>query len=276
MILLQPLSYLFSFSICLFLVFYAPARAQSAPEIEIGIAYLEPKNKELQKLYDDMRNRKVLEDLRLFLSPLKLPRRIEVEFKECSALSVPYKPLGKVSLCYEYLQNLIKAGDQAFPSTLARLHYTTGAFAHYILNNISYAIFDVLKVPIWGNKQDAADRLTTFIFLQFGKDTANDALRGITWYLGESSNKWRLLNFGQAEIEKEQRLYNILCIAYGIDPKEFGNWGHRTLLRTQRRARCKREAEQLINTFHIVLLPHIDQEKLEKVKSIRWLRTSMP
>jgi hypothetical protein len=256
-------------------LFATAASAQLASNNAIEISYLQPNRADFKAYYDGLRDRKVLEDLRLFLSPLLLPRSIRIEMRECAASSLPYMPSGPVYLCYEFLHKLrsLAAGAEAEQSR-QREEHITGAFVHYVLNNVSYAIFDVLEVPVWGRKYDAADRLTTFLLLQFGQETANRALGGIVWYLKTSTKRWWLSNFARAEPPDEQRLYNILCIAYGFNPEEFKHHGYDTLLKTHRAFRCEREAEQMVRSFQTIFLPHIDHAQMEIVRSMQWLTPS--
>lgn len=43
--------------------------------IKVDIAYIEPSNEDLKPIYERLKKREVLEQLKIFLSPLELPRR---------------------------------------------------------------------------------------------------------------------------------------------------------------------------------------------------------
>src|SRR5262245_10262092 len=77
------------------------------PNIEVE--YAVPTTPGLRDTHDRMRKLNVLQTLQEFLSPLKLKRTIKVRMDQCSgALSIPYKPDGPVTICYEHL-NAIRA-----------------------------------------------------------------------------------------------------------------------------------------------------------------------
>src|SRR5262245_65191504 len=83
----------------------APAPAQApttlppsaiAPNPQIEIAYVEPRNPAYRPLHDKLKRRQVLEDLRRLLSPLRLPRTIQVKVEQCGTSAAPSNPGGPV------------------------------------------------------------------------------------------------------------------------------------------------------------------------------------
>jgi hypothetical protein len=68
---------------------------------QIDISYVEPESDELRPAYLELKKRGVLEQLQTFLSPLKLPRRLLVQAKQCGSNGGAYAPGGAVIICYE-------------------------------------------------------------------------------------------------------------------------------------------------------------------------------
>ena len=84
-----------------------PAVAQVPSDLQnpqIEISYVVPRNPAFQPIHDRLRERKVLEQLKAFLAPLRLDRTIEVKIDECGSPHAHYKPgSGAVTVCYEYV-----------------------------------------------------------------------------------------------------------------------------------------------------------------------------
>ena len=67
-----------------------------------------------------------------------------------------------------------------------------------------------------------------------------------------------------------QRFFNLLCIAYGADPKLFSDVVEKGFLPEDRAVGCKREYVQLSHAFETLIGPHIDRSLARKLHK-RWL-----
>ena len=56
-----------------------------------------------------------------------------------------------------------------------------GSFSGLPLHEVGHATFDILKVPIFGHEEDAADNFATYIMLQFGEGQAHRLIGGAAW-----------------------------------------------------------------------------------------------
>jgi hypothetical protein len=248
------------------------AAAANLDDSQIEIAYVAPRNAELRPYYDELRRRRVLEELRRFLSPLLLPRKLVVKTDECGRETVRYQPGMPIVACYEYVARIVKlAPATATPSGVSRENAIVGAFVQLMLHEVSYAVFDLLEVPVWGRADDAADRLAAFIMLQLGKDVAVRTITGAVWFFEASNRTWTGSDFASTAAPESQRLYNYLCIAYGSDRATFEPIVRDTLLKTSRARRCIGEYQQLDASFEQAILPHLDPGRLAKVRATRWL-----
>jgi len=93
-----------------------PAAPAAAPALDWGnsqvdVAYAEPQDPQFRPIRDRLMRRQVLEQLRVFLSPLRLPRKLLVQTDQCNAERRPYQPGGPVTICYEYVAKV----DQVAP-----------------------------------------------------------------------------------------------------------------------------------------------------------------
>ena len=147
-----------------------------------------------------------------------------------------------------------------------------GGVIQAILTETAHAVFDVLKVPIWGREPDAADRLAALIMLQFGEDTATTAVLGTAQLFQWSNKTWTGKDFANVNSPDAQRFYNYICTAYGGDPIAFRGLISGGFLPQERAGRCQGEYEQIRRAFNLRLMPYVDPDLLIKIRSTPWLR----
>ena len=64
----------------------ASAAAQGVPVAQnpqVEIAYRPPQKREYQPMYNRLKDRRVLEELRQFLTPLRLPKKLTIQVDQC-------------------------------------------------------------------------------------------------------------------------------------------------------------------------------------------------
>jgi hypothetical protein len=243
--------------------------AQSSP---IDIAYEAPTDASFRPIYDRLKQRAVLEELRVLLTPLRLPRPLLVRTAQCGTLTLPYKPGGPATVCYEMVEaveNLVvqHTQDQALRQTVI-----SGAFIEMVLHETARGIFDILQVPIWGREHDAADRLAALIMTQFGEDVTRVAILGTSNLFMWSERKWTGSDFSDIASPEYQRFFNYVCIAYVAAPLDFGDLDDRGILPKRRAQRCEGEYEQIRKAFNLRIMPYVDPELLIKIRSTNWLK----
>jgi hypothetical protein len=254
-----------------------PAPAQIPTDLrnpQIDVAYVEPSTAALRPIYERLKKREVLEELRAFLAPLRLTSKLEIRTAECGAIRAPYKLGGPATICYEYIaaienaapEDWLPVGGQRF----VRQYALTGAFVHVALTEVAHAAFETLEIPVWGREEYAADNAAGLIMLNFGRDVAYKTLIGTTWYLAQTSLTGAgAFTYARGADVGAQRFFNYLCLAYGADPQQFGFV--KPLL--QRRAEnCRDEYQSVLDAFVATVMPHVDRELLAKVKAREWLK----
>jgi hypothetical protein len=261
-----------------------PAAAQGSPELrnsQIETSYVEPTDPAFRPVYERLKKRQVLEQLQLFLAPLRLPRKLQVKIDQCGAPVADYRPGGAVTICYEYIDQIEKLAPGG-PVLVGSAWITTrddalvGAVAITVLHEVAHAVFDVLNVPVWGREDDAADKVAGFIVLQFGKEVAWRTVTGVAWFLSQASDNGRV-NYADIRSAAAQRFFNILCIAYGSDSKTFGFLspkasGQTVYLPAGRADNCEGEYAQLKFSFDKTIMPNVDPDLLKKVQAMEWLK----
>src|SRR5262249_50195375 len=133
-----------------------------------------------------------------------------------------------VTVCYEFIGDIQKsASETTTPAGIAPIDTLIGPFVDVFLHEAGHAVFALLKIPLFGREEDAADQFSSYIMLRFEKDEARRLILGSAYqYKHELSSP--TLTISQQEFADEhgtpaQRFYNLLCIAYGADPKLFSD-----------------------------------------------------
>ena len=253
---------------------------------QIDIAYVEPKDPAFASIYDRLKERKILEELQEFLSPLRLPNKVLVRTEQCDAPSRPYQPGTPVSICYEYVAKLAMLANKIPQNGMtergvSRDDAMVGAFVQAVLHDMADVMYDQQKIPVWGRQEDAADKLAGFLMLQFDTKTARKFLNGAAFFFEASDRTWTGSDFAAVESTEAQRFYNYLCIAYGSDQQAFGDFvqpsGQQTsgssssaasradLLPARRAVRCPSEYADFKFGYETLIKPCLDQDALKKV-----------
>jgi len=259
---------------------------------QIDIAYVEPKDPAYLAIYQDLKDRHILEQLKDFLSPLRLPDPVLIQAEQCDAGERPYQSRGPVTICYEYVAKLNALAtkipaDGATPRGVTRNEALTGAFAQAVLHEMSRVVFDQQKTPVWGREEDAADKLAAFLMLQFDEKTAHKLMNGAAFFFEASDRTWTGSDFSDVRSTEAQRFYNYLCIAYGSNQRAFadfaqpsgqqasgtGGAGRDDLLPAARAARCQGEYADFKLGYDTFIKPCLDQQRLEQVMTrVDWLK----
>lgn len=256
---------------------------------QVAIEYAPPRSPRYQPMAESMKRHRVLETLQEFLAPLRLPKPLTVRMAECGALEIAYNPGQPATICYEYLQeienqapglSLVRVG----PYVLTRDALVIGGLTSQVLNQVAYAVMDMLELPVWGRPEDAADYLAALVMLEFYPkgDVAWAAITGTAWLLAQRGFQG-LGNFSDALRPLEAaRFYNFACLAFGSPHSEVkdaeGNVVRRGFdflvnygdLSQARAARCLAEYRQMVRSFQKTIMPHVDLAKLKQVRDLDW------
>jgi len=265
----------------------AIAQSQTTAQVDqpnrVTIAYIPPKNPDLQDLYGLVSGRLALEKIQKILSPLRLPEELTLKTAECGRINAWYsrensKPT--VTICYELLKHIL----ESLPKEATSAGFTPddaaiGQFVWLSLHEVGHAVFDIFNVPIFGNEENAADNFATYIILQNQMSEARRLIGGAAWawwaYMAEYKRnpvtQVRLEGFASDHGLPQERFYDLLCLAYGADPVMFDDLPQIGYLPRTRAPQCEREYKKLAYAFHKEISPHIDQEIAKGVLQTNWL-----
>ena len=250
----------------------APSILQSN---RIHISYVEPKSKNFLTLYKLLKERQALEKIRNILKPLRLPHRVLLQTRECDGISNAFANEDSVIVCYEFIDDIWKkVPEKTTPAGIAPIDALLGPLADVFLHETGHVVFSALKIPLFGREEDAADQFSTYIMLRFTKEEARRLVLGSSYqYKGDLSAPTVTLTqqkFADEHGTSAQRFFNLLCLAYGSDPKLFGDVIEKNFLPEERAVGCESEYVQVSHAFRTLIGPYIDR-KLARKFHRRWL-----
>ena len=254
----------------------AAAQAGAAKPNRIKIDYVAPKNPAHHVIYRKLKEIRALENLREFLSPFRLPRTLLVKTEGCDGESNAWYEDGAITICYEYIEEIWRtAPSETIADGITPVDALVGPVTDTALHEFGHAIFEIYKLPVFGREEDAADQVAAYIELQLGKDTARRLIGGVAYaYFTEAKAETKtpkLERFANEHATPAQRLYNVMCIAYGADQKLFGDVVAKGYLPKERAEGCADEYRQAAFAFETLIRPHLDRKLAQKVLRKSWL-----
>ncbi len=279
---MRPASRL-SFDLCAFGLALSLTGAVSAqpavPASVVATIYEAPKNPAHQPVLDLLREKRALEKAAEFYRLFRLPRPLTLKAKGCDGEIDAWFENDEITICYEYVAYVLDiARDPKRPDWVSENDALVGPVIDLFLHEGGHAIFDYLKIPVLGNEEDAADFVASYVELNLYKADAYGLIAGIVYcYLNEAGvHSFKKLKrmpggpvdgqtFADAHSTPLQRMYNVLCLAYGSDPVRYKALIDKGVLPAERASGCKVEYEQVDHAFKTLLVPHIDQAALARL-----------
>jgi Putative metallopeptidase len=250
-----------------------PSLQSSVKTGQVRYEYSDPTNDMQRRLRDRMKEMQLLERLSEFLSPLRLPRPLTLRVQGCDGRINAYYWDYEVMVCYEYLDFLLKvAPNMPTPEGLTRQDALAGMAADVFLHETGHAVFDMLGIPFLGREEDAADQFSAYLLLQMSADCARRLILAVA-YLGsaqaqrEMAHPVQFSQFADVHELPAQRYFNVLCMAYGEDPKVFGDAVEYWHLPKDRAKNCRYEYRRFQYAFNALIEPYVDEALVEKVKA---------
>jgi hypothetical protein len=110
---------------------------------------------------------------------------------------------------------------------------------------MGHAVFDLLDVPLFGRPEDDADQFAAHVLIQIGKNDAHRLIEGAAYmykdYVKNPTITVPVTAFADVHGAPMQRLYNLLCLAYGANSDEFSDVVDKGYLPKSRAPACKME-----------------------------------
>lgn len=263
-----------------FLAASLPAHAAAASPVvhsdRFRVIYEEPKNPAHQALYAELKSERVLENLREFLSFIRLPQILTLKLAGCDGDdNAWYEPEDlTITVCYEYLVEVRKiAPTAATPAGVRPEDAFFGPLIEVFLHEAGHALFDQLHIPILGQEEDAADQFAAFVMVHLSPPVARDAVAGVAWMYAQEAKDAKIGQDSLANVHglAGQRYYNTLCLAYGAKPDVFKDLIERKLLPEGRAETCEDEYRQVAFAIQTLMSRYIDVTVRDKVLAKDWV-----
>lgn len=253
---------------------------QSAPSrgAAIRIAYQRPVDEPTRALHRELKARRVLEGLRAIVRGLRPPRSLTLQLAVCGEPNAWYASRNRtVTVCYEYVQEVRDRASVTAPGSGVTQHDALfGPVAQIFLHELGHALYDLLDVPVLGREEDAADQFAALVLLELPPVQARRAIDGTAHLLRSQAAEETP---DQAVLADDhslagQRLYNLLCLAYGADRKTFGYLVEAGTLPKARAAQCRAEHDLAAYALQKLVRPHLRDGRIGRARirrAFRWM-----
>lgn len=259
----------------LYSTFAAAQNSSGLRSDRIQILYDAPKNLDHESVFRLLKERRVLEKFKEFLSPLRLPRTLRLKVEGCDGQANAWYGDDAVTVCYEYIDEFMRnAPQETTPAGVTRLDAIVGPTLDTFLHEVGHAVFDYLRVPVLGREEDAADQFSAYFLLRFARSDARRLIAGVayTYHLEASQPSTKKNPFADGHGLPAQRFYNVLCIAYGANSDLFADLVEKGYLPKERADSCADEYAQVALAMKKLILPYIDEVRAKRVRAKRWLK----
>jgi hypothetical protein len=240
-----------------------------------------PKDPKHIRLYEILKRESLLEKMKEFLSPFRLPITIKMKVEGCDGVANATFSIDTISVCYEYFDLLMKYAPKMVRAGLTPRDALIGPTVEVFLHEFGHGILRVLDVPFFGKEEDAADYIATYLLLKFCRDDARRLILGSSFVAGaeameEQGKAPEARTLADAHSLPAQRYFNRWCLAYGMDQELFADAMELGMLPEGRAKWCRWEWSTNEDAFKRLVEPYIDQELKAKIKAKRWFTFESP
>ena len=230
---------------------------------DFQVEYVDVEDSRYSQVNEEMRKEKVLEKAARDLNKsLALPHDITLVTRDCGEINAFYKKDDhSITMCYELMDYYYKLFRQSGDSEKEASQDMSDAMQFIFLHELGHALIDAYDLPVPGDEEDAADRLSSYINLEeLGESGSRAAIAAADAFNFQSqSSASKELPFYDEHSLDQQRFYNILCSLYGSNPNKYGVLVERKLLPEQRAVRCPGEYQQIVKSWDKLLKPYRKQ-----------------
>ena len=249
---------------------FSDAAAAKSKSQNVRIQYIEPPSPAYRSIYDRAKELRVLEFVRELLLPIRFPRPLTLKLMGCDGVVNAWYDGDDVTVCYEFVEEILKnAPEREAPAGITRQDVIAGSLLDVFLHEAGHATLDMLKIPIFGREEDAADQFSAYVMLQYDKTRARNLILGSAYQykidMPGTEVTLTLNKFSDEHGVPAQRFYNVLCVAYGADPKLFADLVEKNYLPRSRSEGCEDEYRQIDFAFKTLISPHIDRARAKHV-----------
>ncbi len=223
------------------------------------VEHIEITNKNFEEIDQKVKQEKLLENAAQKLnSALTLPHDITLRAKNCGEANALFNPNDQtITVCYELMEYFYKTFKSKGNSDEKAYQSMYDAVRFVFLHELGHALIDAYHLPITGNEEDAADRLSSYICLEeMGDEGVRSAMAAAEVLSIQAKNgSPNKKDFYDEHLLDEQRFYNILCMIYGSDAEKHSDIVKKNFLPKERAVRCINEYERTSKSWKDLLKP---------------------
>lgn len=242
---------------------------------QVRVKYVPPENSQHQQIYDLLKERQSLENIKEFLSPFRFQWALDLILTGCDGEPDAMYSDDAITICYEYIEDLQHyMAEETTASGIKPIDTFIGPFFDTVLHEFAHALFDYHGIPVLGREEDAADQVSALIYLQTSREEARRLITGTVYaYMLEvqDTDPPDMEEYADEHGTAEQRAINLICLAYGSDPELFADLPALGGLPQYRVDICEEEFELISYAYQTLIGPHIDQELAKEIYEQRWL-----
>jgi hypothetical protein len=246
------------------------AHAQPARAGQIAIEYVPPTDEQHGPIYERLKRERWLEQIQQVLHRYRLPRAVTVRLAGCNGSVDAWYLNRKVTVCYEYLRVVMRRIEaNRLPPWVTAEQALAGAFVDAVFHEFAHGLIELRQLPVLGREEDAADQLSAYTMLSLGGAQADGLIKGtahvyLSWMEFFATRSQSALATGARPSEAShhptaaQRLYNLVCLAYGARPEMFETLATAVDLPASRKEDCETEHTQIEHAWRTLVGPLVD------------------
>lgn len=204
---------------------------------------------------------------------IKYRNKITFQMAECGAPGAFWSPREwRMIMCYEMILNAkfaFEVNNTPKKSIDKKVH---GAIIGIAWHEYGHFLADEFDLPIVGNREDAADQVSTLVLLARGGDNIDAAIahgelqahvdgkafeKAALALLGSKPERMKnLQRHMKAHSGGQKRRHNLLCLLYGSNPKHYSKLVGKDGLHPVRAASCEDEFGDYSRAWTTLLKSH--------------------
>lgn len=226
---------------------------------DFQVEHMEVNTPRYQEIDRQVRSEKLLEKAADKLNrALVLPYDVTLRTQDCNQINAFYDASDRsVTMCYELMEHFYQTYRSSGDGQEKAYQKMYDAVRFVFLHEIGHALIDIYKLPVTGNEEDAADRLSAFVNL---KELGEEGVRAVfaaaeAFQIESKRGTPGQRNLADEHLLQEQRFYNSLCMIYGSNTSKYDRIVTDGWLPKERAVRCQNEFQKTVEGWSRLLGP---------------------
>ncbi|HMT08225.1 MAG TPA: DUF4344 domain-containing metallopeptidase [Pyrinomonadaceae bacterium] len=228
-------------------------------EGDFKVEHSAAKSSKYTDLEKEIKDEKLLENAAAQLNKaLALPENITLKVEECGEPNAFYDGNDvTITMCYELMEHFYLTFRSTGMQDQKAYGKMFAATRFVFLHEVGHALIDQYKLPVTGNEEDSADRLSAFINLEeLGNEGVEACFAGADAFkISSKMAKTTSADMADEHLLDEQRSFNSLCMIYGSNSVKYANILTDGYLPKARAERCEQEYQRMSESWANLLKP---------------------